>query len=222
MPSLNLQSKNRKRKKGERRREIASLPHNLSSCLLPPVSSLPATLPIQQENDYHKPMSINIVLIEPEIPQNTGNIARTCAAIGAELHLVRPLGFSVDDKYLKRAGLDYWDLLTVNYYDSIEEFLETVLTAQVVYVTTKADTVYSDFKYEKGCYLVFGKETKGLPEELLAVNHNTSVRIPMTSEARSLNLSNSAAIIAYEALRQLGFPGLQKEGHLHRMQWGDM
>jgi tRNA (cytidine/uridine-2'-O-)-methyltransferase len=133
--------------------------------------------------------------------------------------LYDPLGFSVDDKYLKRAGLDYWDLLTVSYYDSIGEFLKTTGTAQVVYVTTKADIVYSDFKYEKGCYLVFGKETKGLPEELLSVNYKTSVRIPMTSEARSLNLSNSAAIIAYEAHRQLGFPGLQKEGHLHRMQW---
>ncbi|MDA3940018.1 MAG: tRNA (uridine(34)/cytosine(34)/5-carboxymethylaminomethyluridine(34)-2'-O)-methyltransferase TrmL [Spirochaetia bacterium] len=162
-------------------------------------------------------MSINIVLLEPEIPQNTGNIARTCAAIGAHLHLIRPLGFSVDDKYLKRAGLDYWNLLTVNYYDSIEEFLEKVKSGQVVYITTKADKVYSDFKYDDGCYLVFGKETKGLPEELLSKNYSTSVRIPMVSDARSLNLSNSAAIIAYEVHRQLGFSGLQKEGHLHRM-----
>ncbi|MCK5671866.1 MAG: tRNA (uridine(34)/cytosine(34)/5-carboxymethylaminomethyluridine(34)-2'-O)-methyltransferase TrmL [Spirochaetales bacterium] len=164
-------------------------------------------------------MPINIVLVEPEIPQNTGNIARTCAAIGAHLHLVRPLGFSVDDKYLKRAGLDYWNLLTVNYYDSLEEFLGTVKNFQVVYVTTKADIVYSDFKYEEGCYLVFGKETKGLPEELLAKNHNSSVRIPMVNDARSLNLSNSAAIVAYEVHRQMGFQGLQKEGHLHRMDW---
>ncbi len=164
-------------------------------------------------------MPINIVLVEPEIPQNTGNIARTCAAIGAHLHLVRPLGFSVDDKYLKRAGLDYWNLLTVNYYDSLEEFLGTVKNFQVVYVTTKADIVYSDFKYKEGCYLVFGKETKGLPEELLAKNHNSSVRIPMVNDARSLNLSNSAAIVAYEVHRQMGFQGLQKEGHLHRMDW---
>ena len=164
-------------------------------------------------------MSINIVLVEPEIPQNTGNIARTCAAIGAELHLIRPLGFSVDDKYLKRAGLDYWNLLKVSYYDSIEEFLEIAGNVQVVYITTKADKVYSDFKYEEGCYLVFGKETKGLPEELLAKNHSKCVRIPMVNEARSLNLSNSAAVIAYEAHRQLGFPGLQKEGHLHKMEW---
>ncbi len=177
------------------------------------------TLPLLRVNSYDIPMSINLVLVEPEIPQNTGNIARTCAAIGADLHLVRPLGFSVDDKYLKRAGLDYWDLLTVSYYDSIEELLETARNAQVVYVTTKSDMVYSDFLYEKGCYLVFGKETEGLPEELLSVNRNTSVRIPMTSEARSLNLSNSAAIIAYEVHRQLGFPGLQKEGHLHRLHW---
>jgi len=164
-------------------------------------------------------MSINIVLLEPEIPQNTGNIARTCAAIGAALHLIRPLGFSVDDKYLKRAGLDYWNLLTVKYYDSIEEFLGTVKNSQVVYITTKADTVYSDFTYTDDCYLVFGKETKGLPEELLVKNHSTSVRIPMVNEARSLNLSNSAAIIAYEVHRQMGFAGLQKEGHLHRMDW---
>ncbi len=135
------------------------------------------------------------------------------------MHLVRPLGFSVDDKYLKRAGLDYWDLLTVSYYDSLEDFLETAKNIQVVYITTKADTVYSDFIYEEGCYLVFGKETKGLPEELLAKNHSTSVRIPMVNKARSLNLSNSAAIIAYEAYRQMGFRGLQKEGHLHRMDW---
>jgi tRNA (cytidine/uridine-2'-O-)-methyltransferase len=164
-------------------------------------------------------MSINLVLVEPEIPQNTGNIARTCAAIGADLHLVRPLGFSVDDKYLKRAGLDYWDLLTVKYYNNIEEFLNITANSQVVYITTKADTVYSDFNYQDNCYLVFGKETKGLPEELIASNRSNSVRIPMVPEARSLNLSNSAAIIAYEVHRQMGFPNLQKEGHLHRMDW---
>lgn len=164
-------------------------------------------------------MSINIVLVEPEIPQNTGNIARTCAAVGANLHLIRPLGFSVDDKYLKRAGLDYWNLLNVIYYDSIEDFLNTAGSAQIVYITTKADTVYSDFKYKEGCYLVFGKETKGLPEELLVKNHSTSVRIPMVNDARSLNLSNSAAIVAYEVHRQFGFKGLQKEGHLHKMEW---
>ncbi len=164
-------------------------------------------------------MLLNIVLVEPEIPQNTGNIARTCAAVGANLHLIKPLGFSVDNKYLKRAGLDYWNLLTVSYYDSFEDFLITAGSSQVVYITTKADTVYSDFKYEECCYLVFGKETKGLPEELLVKNHSTSVRIPMINEARSLNLSNSAAIIAYEVYRQMEFQGLQKKGHLHRMEW---
>ncbi len=164
-------------------------------------------------------MSVNIVLVEPEIPQNTGNIARTCAALGAELHLIRPLGFSVDDKYLKRAGLDYWNLLTVSYYDSLEEFSSVAGNSQIVYVTTKADIVYSDFRYEDGCYLLFGKESKGLPEEIIAGNHDSSVRIPMIDEARSLNLSNSAAIIAYEVHRQMGFTGLQKEGHLHRMNW---
>lgn len=164
-------------------------------------------------------MSINIVLVEPEIPQNTGNIARTCAAIGAKLHLVRPLGFSVENKYLKRAGLDYWDLLSVSYYDSFDDFLAAVKKSQIIYITTKADITYSDFNYKDGCYLVFGKETKGLPEEVLVKNHSTSVRIPMVSEARSLNLSNSAAIVAYEVHRQLGFKGLQKKGHLHRMDW---
>jgi tRNA (cytidine/uridine-2'-O-)-methyltransferase len=164
-------------------------------------------------------MSINIVLVEPEIPQNTGNIARTCAALGAALHLVHPLGFSVDDKYLKRAGLDYWDLLSVFYYENFESFLKTAEKSQIIYITTKADNVYSDFKYKKNCFLVFGKETKGLPEELLSRNHSTSVRIPMVHEARSLNVSNSVAIIAYEVHRQLGFSGLQKEGHLHRMEW---
>jgi len=164
-------------------------------------------------------MSINIVLVEPEIPQNTGNIARTCAAIGANLHLIKPLGFSVDDKSLKRAGLDYWNLLNVTYYNNIEEFLQSAGTAQIVYITTKADSVYSDFKYKVGCFLVFGKETKGLSEEIIAKNRSTSVRIPMVNEARSLNLSNSAAIIAYEVHRQMEFAGLQKEGHLHRLDW---
>ncbi len=166
-------------------------------------------------------MSVNIVLVEPEIPQNTGNIARTCAALGAELHLIRPLGFSVDDKYLKRAGLDYWNLLKISYYDSTEEFLITAGNSQLVYVTTKADIVYSDFRYESGCFLLFGKESKGLPEELISLNHKNCIRIPMVNDARSLNLSNSAAIVAYEALRQLEFPKLEKEGQLHRMDWID-
>ena len=164
-------------------------------------------------------MSLNIVLLEPEIPQNTGNIARTCAAIGANLHLIKPLGFSVDDKYLKRAGLDYWNLLKVSYYNNFNEFQFSIDNNQIVYVTTKAETVYSDFKYKKNCYLVFGKETKGIPEEILSKNLDKCVRIPMVNEARSLNLSNSAAIVAYEAQRQLGFEGLLKKGHLHRLEW---
>jgi len=164
-------------------------------------------------------MPVNIVLVEPEIPQNTGNIARTCAAIGAELHLIKPLGFSVDDKYLKRAGLDYWNLLKVSYYNNFNEFQLSIDNNQIVYVTTKAETVYSDFEYQKNCYLVFGKETRGIPEEILFGNKDKCVRIPMVSKARSLNLSNSAAIVAYEAHRQLGFKGLQKKGHLHRLEW---
>jgi len=164
-------------------------------------------------------MSINIVLLEPEIPQNTGNIARTCAAIGAELHLIKPLGFSVDDKYLKRAGLDYWNLLKVSYYNNFSEFQLSIGNNQIVYITTKAEKVYSDFEYQKNCYLVFGKETKGIPEDILSGNKERCVRIPMVNEARSLNLSNSAAIVAYEAQRQLNFKGLQKEGHLHRLEW---
>jgi len=164
-------------------------------------------------------MSINIVLLEPEIPQNTGNIARTCAAIGAELHLIKPLGFSVDDKYLKRAGLDYWNLLKVSYYNNFSEFKLSIDNNQIVYVTTKAETVYSDYKFNKDCYLVFGKETRGIPEEILSGNLDKCVRIPMINKARSLNLSNSAAIIAYEVQRQTGFEGLQKEGHLHRLEW---
>ncbi len=165
-------------------------------------------------------MAVNIVLLEPEIPQNTGNIARTCAAIGGSLHLIEPLGFSVEDKYLKRAGLDYWHLLDIHYYGSMDDFLKKAGNNQIVYVTTKADRVYSETEYENGCYLVFGKESKGLPEELLAENHERCVRIPMVREARSLNLSNAAAIVAFEASRQLGFPGMEKYGKLHRLKWG--
>ena len=162
-------------------------------------------------------MAVGIVLVEPEIPQNTGNIARTCAATGSSLHLVKPLGFSVDDKHLKRAGLDYWNLLDVYYYENIETFLSTAGNSQIVFITTKADKLYTDFRYDDNCYLVFGKETKGLPEELLVEHHETCVRIPMIKEARSLNLSNSAAIVAYEAYRQLDFNGMQPKGRLHRL-----
>lgn len=162
---------------------------------------------------------LNIVLVEPEIPQNTGNIARTCAATGARLHLVEPMGFTVDDKKLKRSGLDYWYLLDITYYKSLEDFFEKNKDGKFFYFSTKARHVYSEIEYPDKAYLVFGKETAGLPEELLMQNKDTTVRIPMIGEARSLNLSNSVAIGVYEALRQWDFPQLQNFGELHRHKW---
>lgn len=154
-------------------------------------------------------MALNVVLVEPEIPQNTGNISRTCAITKTRLHLVKPLGFSVDDKHLKRAGLDYWDLLDVFYYDSFQECIEKFNDYPFYYSTTKAKKIYTDFKYEDESFFVFGKETKGLPEDLIYKNIDKAIRIPMRGDLkRSLNLSNSVNIILYEALRQLGFPGL--------------
>jgi tRNA (cytidine/uridine-2'-O-)-methyltransferase len=154
-------------------------------------------------------MALNVVLVEPEIPQNTGNISRTCAITKTRLHLVKPLGFSVDDKHLKRAGLDYWDLLDVFYYDSFQECIEKYNDYPFYYSTTKAKKIYTDFKYEDESFFVFGKETKGLPEDLIYKNIDKAIRIPMRGDLkRSLNLSNSVNIILYEALRQLGFPGL--------------
>jgi len=150
----------------------------------------------------------NIVLIEPEIPQNTGNIARTCAATHTKLHLVRPLGFEVSDKHLKRAGLDYWRFADISYYDSFKQLQEARPQAKFWFLTTKAKKRYTDVKFEKGCFLVFGKETKGLPEELLHSNYDRCIRIPMYKDLRSLNLSNAVAIVLYEALRQYGFEGL--------------
>lgn len=147
----------------------------------------------------------HIVLVEPEIPQNTGNIARTCAVTGSALHLVRPLGFSVDDKHLKRAGLDYWGALDISYFDSFQELREKYPEARYFYATTHGENRYSDAKYEDGDFLVFGKETAGLPKELLKQNRQWAMRIPMGREQRSLNLSNSVAIVLYEALRQQGF-----------------
>ena len=164
-------------------------------------------------------MTLNIVLVEPEIPQNTGNIARTCAATGARLHLVEPMGFQVDDRRLKRAGLDYWYLLDITYYKDITDFFERNAGGEFYYFSTKAKRVYSDVEYPDGCYLVFGKETKGLPEKLLHDNPDTTVRIPMRSEARSLNLSNSVAVGVYETLRQWNFPELQNEGKLREYDW---
>lgn len=154
-------------------------------------------------------MALNIVLVEPEIPHNTGSIARTCALTGTKLHLVRPLGFLVSDKYLKRSGLDYWPLVDIQYYDSFDEVLIKFSDRKFYYATTKARSLYSDFKYEDGDFFVFGKETKGLPEEVIKRNIDTAIKIPMKKNiARSLNLSNSANIIIFEALRQLGFPEL--------------
>ncbi len=152
---------------------------------------------------------INIVLVEPEIPQNTGNIARTCAATGAKLHLVRPLGFEIDDRKLKRAGLDYWHLLDIAYYDDLADFLAKTAGGKYYPVSTKAAKSYAETEFVPGGYLIFGKETKGLPEDFIKGHLESAVRIPMKEEARSLNLSNSVAIIAYEALRQQGFPGLK-------------
>lgn len=155
-------------------------------------------------------MAFNIVLVEPEIPQNTGNIARTCAATGSVLHLVKPLGFSVEDKYLKRAGLDYWHLVDIRYYDSFQQLREMYQDATFYYATTKGTRLYTHVEYRDGDFLVFGKETAGLPKELLEKNWENCIRIPMVKEvsARSLNLSNSVAIILYEALRQQGFGNL--------------
>ncbi len=156
---------------------------------------------------------LNIVLVEPEIPQNTGNVARTCAATGCRLHLVGPMGFKIDDAKLKRAGLDYWHLLDVTYYGSLEEFLSEC-GGERFYFSTKAPRAYTEVEYPDGAWLVFGRETKGLPEELLERERDRCVRIPMISEARSLNLSNSVAVGVFEALRQWGFPKLQNFGKM--------
>lgn len=164
---------------------------------------------------------IHIVLHEPEIPQNTGNIARTCAATGASLHLIRPLGFTIDDKRMKRAGLDYWDKLDVHFYDGPEDFFAQHEGAAVYYFTTKAHHRHVDVTYPEEVFLMFGKETRGLPEELLAAHPDTCLRIPMRNHLRSLNLSNSVAIAVYEVLRQYDFEGLQTEGQLTTQVWGE-
>ena len=152
----------------------------------------------------------NIVLVEPEIPQNTGNIARTCAATGTALHLVKPLGFSLDDRYLKRAGLDYWPYVSVTIYESLDDFMEKHGDEKLYLATTKGEKTYAEVSYEDGSYILFGKETAGLPRDFIDAHKDTAVRIPMGKEVnlRSLNLSNSAAIIIYEAVRQQNFPGL--------------
>ena len=150
----------------------------------------------------------NLVLVEPEIPQNTGNIARTCSVTGAALHIIEPMGFKIDDKKLKRAGLDYWHLLNITYYKNLDDFFERTKGGNYYFCTTKAPHCYSDCEFKDGDYFFFGKETKGLPESLLSANLDRCIRIPMREETRSLNLSNSVAIVLYEALRQTGFTSL--------------
>ena len=157
---------------------------------------------------------INVVLYSPEIPQNTGNISRTCAVTGANLHIIRPIGFEISDRTLKRAGLDYWDKLSVSYYDNYEDFLSKNPNAVMWFFSSKAGVVYSDVEYPDNVYLVFGSETRGLPEELISENIERSVRIPMLPTLRCLNLSNAVAIAVYEALRQGGFDGFATRGKL--------
>lgn len=159
-------------------------------------------------------MALNIVLVYPEIPQNTGNIARTCAATGAHLHLIEPLGFSLADKYLKRAGLDYWHLMQFTVYRDLEDFFLRNPDVRMHFASTKAPRSYTQAKYQDGDYIFFGQETRGLPENLLNKVYEQCIRIPMRPEARSLNLSNSVAIVLFEALRQLDFPGLCSKGQL--------
>lgn len=154
-------------------------------------------------------MAFHIVLVEPEIPANTGNIARTCAATGTHLHLVRPLGFDTDDRTLKRAGLDYWHAVNVHYHDSFQEVRDQYPESSFYFASTRATKAYSEFAYRDGDFFVFGKETKGLPQGLIDENLETCIRMPMTDAVRSLNLSNSAAIVVYEAFRQIGYAGLR-------------
>lgn len=162
---------------------------------------------------------LNIVLLEPEIPANTGNIGRTCVATGTRLHLIEPLGFKLSEKALKRAGMDYWKDLDVTTYIDYRDFLEKNPGAKIYMATTKAQKTYTEVSYEPDCYIMFGKESAGIPEEILVENEENCVRIPMIGDIRSLNLGNSVAVILYEALRQNGFAGMNLEGHLHRLEW---
>ena len=164
---------------------------------------------------------LNIVLHEPEMPANTGNIGRTCVAAGARLHLIEPLGFSINDKMVKRAGIDYWDKLDVTVYDDFNDFCERNPGAKIYMATTKAHKTYTEVSYDPDCYIMFGKESAGIPEEILVNHEDTCVRIPMIGDIRSLNLSNSVAIVLYEALRQNNFDHMNQEGHLHRLEWHD-
>lgn len=162
---------------------------------------------------------MNIVLFEPEIPANTGNIGRTCVATGTRLHLIQPLGFKINEKELRRAGLDYWGDLDVTIYENYEDFLTRNPGAKIYMATTKAVHVYSEVHYEPDCYIMFGKESAGIPEEILVKNKENSIRIPMIGEIRSLNLSNSVAVVLYEALRQNEFSHMKLHGQLHKYKW---
>ena len=162
---------------------------------------------------------LNIVLFEPEIPANTGNIGRTCLATNTRLHLIEPLGFRLDEKSLRRAGMDYWKDLDVTTYIDFDDFMSKNPDAKIYMATTKAPNVYTDVSYEPDCYIMFGKESAGIPEEILVSHKKDSIRIPMVGDIRSLNLGNSVAIVLYEALRQNDFKDMTKEGHLHRLEW---
>ena len=164
---------------------------------------------------------INIVLLEPEIPANTGNIGRTCVASGTRLHLIEPLGFKLNEKALKRAGMDYWKDLDVTTYIDFNDFLEKNPGAKIYMATTKAEKTYADVEYEDGCFIMFGKESAGIPEEILVEHKENCIRIPMIGDIRSLNLGNSVAIILYEALRQEGFEKMNLKGHLHELEWNE-
>ena len=162
---------------------------------------------------------LNIVLFEPEIPANTGNIGRTCVATNTRLHLIEPLGFRLDEKSLKRAGMDYWKDLDVTTYIDYQDFMERNPGVKIYMATTKSPNLYTDVHYEPDCYIMFGKESAGIPEEILIHHKEDSIRIPMVGDIRSLNLGNSVAIVLYGALRQNGFAGMNTEGHLHRLEW---
>lgn len=162
---------------------------------------------------------MNIVLYEPEMPANTGNIGRTCVATGTGLHLIEPLGFKLNEKALKRAGLDYWNKLDVTVYSDFQDFLDRNPGAKIYMATTKAPNVYTEASYEPDCYIMFGPESRGIPEDILVNHQETCVRIPMWGDIRSLNLSNSVSIILYEALRQNGFEKMTMQGHLRNYDW---
>lgn len=162
---------------------------------------------------------VNVVLLEPELPANTGNIGRTCVATGSRLHLIRPLGFQINDKMIKRAGLDYWPRLDVTVYDDLSDFLTKNGNPEMIMATTKSEQLYTEPEYPDGCFIMFGKESAGIPEEILVRNRENCVRIPMLDDNRSLNLANSVAVMVYEALRHQGFAGLNTRGSLHRLTW---